>query len=67
MGGGLGQAGLWGLRQNQAWSGVAALLTHDHVGLSSELGERATDGVPGSVSKKPSRGKGLLGGLLCRP
>ena len=57
MGGGLGRAGLWGRRQNQAWSGVTALLTHDRVGLSAELGERATDGAPGPVSKKPSHGR----------
>lgn len=67
MGGGLGRAGLWGPRQNQAWSGVAALLIDDHVGLSSELGARALDGAPGPVGKKPSHGKGLLRGLLCGP
>jgi len=44
MGGGLGRAGL-GTEENQAWSAVAALHTHDHVGLSSELGERRGPGA----------------------
>lgn len=54
-----------GLRQNQAWSGVAALLTHDLVGLSSELGESRGRGA-WATGKKPAHRKGLLRGLLYR-
>ena len=47
----------WGPRQNQAWSGVAALLTHNHVGLSSELGEHR-GWAPGPPARSPHTERG---------